>query len=172
MNINDFKSNFNGGARPTLFKVVQIFPNAINGLAGRKMEFLCKGAALPGSDVGSVQIPYMGFNLKYAGDRTYEDMTLTIINDTDFALRTAYELWMNIIRKPDGSGGAVNARDYWSDMFITQLGRDGSMLRTYRLVSGFPVNISTIDLSYESTDQIEEFTITYSYQYWQNEAVF
>lgn len=172
LNINNFKSNFLGGARPTLYSVQQSFPISISsGSASRKLEYLCKGAVLPGDEIGTIEVPYMGRKIKVAGDKNFNNITLTIINDIDFEIRTAYERWMTLYNTHEGNIGAVNANDYWSDMIITQLGRDGSSLKTYRLVSAFPVNIGEITLGYDSVDTIEEFTLEIAYQYWQNESV-
>jgi len=171
MNINDFKANFQGGARPSLFRVTQMFPGAVGGDAGRKMEYLCKGAQLPSDVVNPIDVYYMGRQIKVAGDRTFEDITLTIINDIDFSIRNAYERWMSLLNTHEGNLGVVNPNNYWADLYITQLGRDGSALKTYKLVGAFPTNISPIDLSFDSTDQVEEFTVTLAYQYWQTDEV-
>lgn len=171
MNINDFKSNFQGGARPSLFRVTQIFPEGVGGDAGRKMEYLCKGAQLPSDNVNPIDVYYMGRQVKVAGDRTFEDLTLTVINDIDFSIRSAYERWMALLNTHEGNLGVVNPNNYWGDLFVSQLSRDGSVLKTYKFVSAFPTSISSIDLAFDATDQVEEFTITMAYQYWQNEQI-
>ena len=66
ININDFKSNFQGGARPSLFRVTHMFPGAVGGDAGRKMEYLCKGAQLPADVVNPIDVYYMGRQIKVA----------------------------------------------------------------------------------------------------------
>jgi T4-like virus tail tube protein gp19 len=171
MNINDFKSNFQGGARPSLFRVDQNFPAGIGGEAQRAMSYLCKGAQLPGDTVGNIDVYYMGRQIKVAGDRTFEDMTLTIINDIDFTVRNAFEQWMTLLNTHEGNLGVVNPNGYWADLTITQLGRDGSDLKTYKLISAYPNSISPIDVAFDSTDQVEEFSVTMSYQYWQTDTI-
>lgn len=171
MNINSFKSNFQGGARPSLFRVTQTFPIGVGGNAGRKMEYLCKGAALPSDVVNAIDVYYMGRQVKVAGDRTFEELTLTVINDVDFAIRNAFEKWMALLNSHEPNIGIVNPNQYWADLEVTQLGRDGAALQKYKFISAFPTNISQIDLSFDATDQVEEFTVTMAYQYWQTAQV-
>ena len=165
--INDFTAQFAGGARPSLFRVTQFFPSLVGAAtAGRKFQYQCKGAQLPGSTVNAVDVMYMGRQVKVAGDRVFEDITLTILNDTDFEIRTAFENWMRLMNDHQSNLGVTNPNSYYADVMIEQLDRDERVLRTYKLVSAFPTAISPIDLEWSSTDQVEEYTVTLSYQYW------
>jgi hypothetical protein len=195
--ITDFKSKLaGGGARPNLFEVnIPAFPVAAtnsgatwgtgsNGEA-EAFNFLCKAAALPASNIAPIDVPFRGRILKVAGDRTFDTWTVTIINDEDFKLRSAFELWMNSISKLDNNTGATNPTSYMTNAVVHQLGRGGSnrmdsstenssaaggssitALRTYLFYDVFPTNVSQIDLSYDSSDTIEEYTVEFQVQYW------
>ena len=184
--LSQFKNKLaGGGARPNLFEVsLPSFPSAVEGAwrtgSGREssqFSFLCKAAQLPASTVAEVPVPFRGRTLKVAGDRTFEPWTVTIINDEDFQLRTAFEQWMNAISKLNDATGVTNPASYMTDAYVTQLGRGrqanatrntggtSSELRTYKFYDIFPTEISAIDLSYDSTDTIEEFTVTFQVQY-------
>lgn len=170
--ITDFKSKLTGGgARPNLFEVVLAFPTLVSPVNEnevlQKSRFLVKAAALPASTIAPVEIPFRGRILKVAGDRTFETWTITVINDTDFMIRSAMEKWMNTINKLEDASGITNPVDYQSDAVVHQLDRDGSTLRSYKFKSIFPTNISTIDLSYETTDTVEEFTVEMQVLYWE-----
>ena len=170
--ISDFKSKLTGGgARPNLFEVVLAFPSTVAPVNEnevlQKSRFLVKAAALPASTIAPVEIPFRGRILKVAGDRTFETWTITVINDTDFMIRSAMEKWMNTINKLEDASGITNPVDYQSDALVHQLDRDGSTLRSYKFKSIFPTNISTIDLNYETTDTIEEFTVEMQVHYWE-----
>jgi len=169
MSIDAFKANFQGGARPSLFKVEQSFPTGVGGGAARQMQYFCKGAQLPGSTIAPLDVFYMGREIKVGGDRTFEEMTLTIINDVDFAIRNEYERWMGLINTHESNLGSVSPTSYWADVTITQLGRDGGELKKYKLVSAFPTMIAPIDLDFSSTNVVEEYTVALSYQYWQDD---
>ena len=168
--ISDFKSKLTGGgARPTLFEVELAFPDAvaIDNDVLQKSRFLVKTAALPASTITPVDIPFRGRILKVAGDRTFETWTITIINDIDFAIRSAMEKWMNTINKLEDATGITNPSDYQKDAIVHQLDRDGSLLRSYKFWDIFPTSISTIDVSYDTTDTIEEFTVEMQVHYWE-----
>ncbi len=184
--ITDFKSKLaGGGARPNLFEVDVTFPQDLNVQWTSEMQdtfqFLCKAASLPASIVAPIDIPFRGRILKVAGDRTFDTWTTTIINDEDFQLRTAFEEWMNGISKLDNNTGATRPLSYMGNAVVNQLGRGGeegrvstiqstgttvTPLRTYYFDGIFPTNVSPIDLSYDSSDAIEEFTVEFQVQYW------
>ena len=168
--ISDFKSKLTGGgARPNLFEVELAFPNAvaIENDVLQKARFLVKAAALPSSTINPIEIPFRGRILKIAGDRTFETWTITVINDVDFVIRSAFEKWMNVINKLDDGTGLTNPDEYQKDAMVHQLDRDGGILRSYKFWDIFPTNISTIDLSYETTDQLEEFTVEMQVHWWE-----
>ncbi len=168
--ISDFKSKLTGGgARPNLFEVSLAFPGiapADNNVLD-KARFLVKAAALPASNVAPIDVPFRGRILKIAGDRTFDTWTVTVINDTDFAIRGAFEKWMNAINNVADATGESNPSNYKSDAYVFQLNREGETLRTYRFYDVFPTNVSQIELSYDSSDTIEEFTVELQVQYWE-----
>ena len=168
--ISDFKSRLSGGgARPNLFEVELAFPDAvaIDNDVLQKARFLVKAAALPASNIAPIEIPFRGRILKIAGDITFETWTITVINDTDFSIRSAFEKWMNVINKMSDATGQVDPEEYQKDAVVKQLDRDGSVLRSYKFWDIFPTSISTIDLSYEPTDTIQEFTVELQVQWWE-----
>ena len=169
--ITDFKSKLTGGgARPNLFEVELAFPEeiAVDNDVKDKSRFLVKAAALPASNITPIDVNFRGRILKIAGDRTFDTWTITVINDTDFAIRSAFEKWMNQINKLSDATGAQNPADYQEDAFVHQLDRDGSTLRTYKFYDLFPTNISQVDLNYETIDTLEEFTVEMQVLYWES----
>ena len=182
--IDKFKSRLTGGiARPNLFEVVLAFPDGTVDAAvsdiDPKTRFLVKAAALPASNIAPISVPFRGRQLKIAGDRTFDEWTITVINDTDFAIRGSFERWMNSMSKVSDNAGNINPEDYTRDAFVYQLGRSAvdsasqssdqnmPVLRTYKFYSIFPTNVSQIDLSYDSSDSVEEFTVTLQVQWWE-----
>ena len=168
--ITDFKSKMaGGGARPNLFEVELVFPDpiAIENDVKDKSRFLVKAAQLPASNITPIEVNFRGRILKIAGDRTFDTWTVTIINDVDFAIRSAMEKWMNFINKMEDATGAQDPAAYQPDAYVHQLDRDGSTLRTYKFHDVFPTNISAVDLSYETVDTVEEFTVEFQVQWWE-----
>ena len=169
LGVDDFKAKLKGGgARPNLFKATLNFP----AYAGGDVEltsFMCKGAQLPASVIEPLPIPFRGRALQVAGDRpAFEPWTVTNINDTDFAVRNSMERWMNGINGHTANTGLTNPADYQADMLVEQLDRDESILKRYNFRGTFPTAVSAIDLSYETTGQIEEFTVEFQVQYWES----
>ena len=145
--------------------------------SNQEFKFLCKAAQLPASTIAEIPVPFRGRVLKVAGDRTFEPWTVTIINDENFYLRSRFEYWMNQMVDLTHGTGITNPNQYMCDAYVTQLGRgttvnaqkhtdDGTQtrLRGYKFKSIFPTEVSAIDLSYDSTDTIEEFTVTFQVQ--------
>lgn len=168
LGVDDFKSKLRGGgARPNLFKATLNFP----AYAGGDVEltsFLCKAAQLPQSTTSSFPVPFRGRELKVAGDRTFEDWTVTIINDTDFIIRDSFERWMNGINAHSANTGLTNPVDYQADLLVDQLDRDESVIKRYTFRGAFPTTVGPITLDYDQRDQIETFDVTFSYQYWES----
>ena len=172
-NVAEFRANMIGdGARPNLFQVSLNFPAvAQNGvLSGQKATFMAKTAQLPGSTVGTVPVYYFGRELKFAGNRSFTDWTLQIINDEDFTIRNSIESWMNAINSHSSNvrnQAAKNPTGYSVDAEVTQYGKTGDVLKTYKFVGMFPLDVSPIDLDWGSNDTIEEYSVTFAYQWWE-----
>ena len=168
--ITGFKSKLaGGGTRPNLFEVEIAFPNetAIDNDTKEKSRFLIKAAALPASNITPIDVNFRGRILKIAGDRTFDTWTVTVLNDVDFSIRAAFEKWMNLINKMEDNTGEQDPAVYQPDAYVHQLDRDGSTLRTYKFHDVFPTQVSQIDLSYDTTDAIEEFTVEFQVQWWE-----
>lgn len=190
--ISDFKSQLKGGgARPNLFEVViSDLPTAVkSNLQGVNefnttfdtsgFSFLCKSAALPASNIAPIDVPFRGRILKVAGDRTFDTWTVTVINDEDMRHRKSFEAWMQHIAQYSDHSGLTKPADYMHTAKVFQLGR-GTVAKESGTGSGgntsvkgqyvfegiFPTNISQIDLSYDSSDTIEEYTVEFQVQFW------
>ena len=177
-NISDFKSKLiGGGARPNLFEVeLTTLPDGVQGWNADSFQFLCKAAALPAQTIASIDVPFRGRIFKVAGDRTIDTWTVTVINDEDFVLRNAFENWTQHIADLDTNIGTTQPSSYMKNATVYQLGRgsvinsvnaDGNsnvVLKQYEFQSIFPVNVSSIDLSYDTGDTIEEFTVEFAVQ--------
>ena len=167
--ISNFKSKLTGGgARANLFEVVLTFPDTAqpDSEVLEKARFLVKSANLPASNVSPIEVPFRGRTLKIAGDRSFESWTVTVMNDTDFAIRSAFERWMNTINRLSDNTGLTNPADYQADAYVYQLDRDGSTLRSYRFFDTFPTQVGPIELSYDAQG-IQEFTVELQVQYWE-----
>ena len=175
--ISNFKSQLKGGgARPNLFEVDVTCATGWVDDAEREFKFLCKATSMPTQTIGSVDVPFRGRILKVAGDRTFEPWSVTVINDESFDIRQSFEQWQELINGITSGSGSVAPAAYMSQGTIRQLGRtdigtrevnakDTGVLYTYTVRDIWPSEIGSIDLSYESSDAIEEFTVTFQVNY-------
>lgn len=167
-NINDIRSQLTfGGARSAQFQV-QI-TNPVDGLADLKTPFMVKASQIPPSTLGVTEVSYMGRKIRQAGDRTFEEWAVTVINDEDFLIRNAMEKWSSAINSHEGNvrgtGGSSPAL-YKSQAQIMQFSKTGDIIRTYDFHGLWPSLISSIEVAWESENQIQEFTITFQYDWW------
>jgi hypothetical protein len=171
--VNEFRSQMVGdGARPNLFEVSMPFPAfSAPENAQTKLTFMCKSAQLPGSTLGVVPVQYFGRELKFVGNRTFTDWTISVINDEDFIVRNAFERWMNGINSHNlnvRNPAALAPGGYTVDGDVRQFGKKGDVLKRYKFVGLFPTDITPIDVDWGSNDTIEEFSVTMSYQWWES----
>ena len=168
-NINEIKAQLTlGGARPSLFQVT--LTNPVNSSADFKLPFMCQAAQMPASTLGTIEVPYFGRKIKIAGDRTFAEWTVTIIQDEDFAIRNAMEEWSGSINSLLGnlrSFGSASPSLYKANANVTHFGKTGLPLRTYTFNGLFPTEISPIDLDWNTTDTLELFTVTFQYDHWE-----
>ena len=177
--IVDFKQKLTGGgARSNLFEVEIEYPIEIavdSSPNGPKEfgKFMIKSAEIPASNLGNIPVPFRGRVLPIAGDRTFDPWTVTIINDTNFRIREAMEVWSNSINDLQTSQGTINPAEYQTSAKVKQLSRKGGVdpgkidvLREYRFEGIYPNVVSSIPLDYGATDQIEEFQVTFNYLFY------
>ena len=178
-NISQFKSKLiGGGARPNLFEVelTTLPPNVVSDWDADIFQFMCKAAALPAQNIANIDIPFRGRIFKVAGDRTIDTWTITVINDEDFRFRNAFENWTQQIANLDDNMGTTDPSAYMVNAKVYQLGRgsekssqnnsgtENVVLKEYEFIDIFPTNVSAIDLSYDSSDTIEDFTVEFQVQ--------
>lgn len=180
-NVQNFRASMVAdGARASLFDVQLTFPLAVGtggsapgtfGTAQQQVTFRAKATSLPGDSITSIGVNYFGREIKLAGNRSFTDWSITVIQDEDFDLRNSFERWMSGInshvanlRLPvmlSGDGG------YQQDALVTQYGKTGDVIKQYKLVGCFPTDVSAIDLDW-GADNIEEFQVTFAYQWWES----
>lgn len=178
-NPTEFRAALVGdGARQNLFKINMNFPSftnqgtatqGVSTQAAAKITLMCNAAQLPGVTVGVIPMQYFGREVKVAGNKTFQDWTITIINDEDFLIRNSFERWLQGINSHNANLRSPNARttfDYAVDASVDQYGKEGDIIKTYNFVGMFPMDISPIDVAWGSNDAIEEFSVTLAYQYW------
>lgn len=185
--ITGFKSKLaGGGARSNLFEVsIPAFPSIVPGWDNETFTYMCKGAAIPAANLGQAGVAFRGRILKVAGDRTYDPWTISVINDENFKIRTAFERWSNVINRLDTGTGVTDPNSYMAAVaYVHQLGRGADTgiesrtvsnavtnstvnpIRTYVVHNFWPTTVGPIDVNWDSTDQIQTFDVTFEMTHW------
>lgn len=168
--IQEFKANLlGGGARANQFKVELNFPAIVPGVgdAARKAQFLCTAASLPGSHLDVAPVSYRGRVVPLPGERTFRPWTISIINDTDFDIRDAFERWSNAVNNVRDNTGVTNPMLTTAQMSVHQLDRNNNVVKSYTFVDAWPNDVGEIQLDYSNNNTIEIFTVELQYLYWE-----
>ena len=152
--VNDFNNQYTGDyARPNLFEV---------NIAGIDSKMFVKAASLPATTVGLVEVPYQNRKLKVPGDRTFADWTATVIQDEEYKMRNQLLEWQKQILGFSEFKTTIGPGDAHSQITIQPYDRDGEKAGHVANVYGWPSEIGSVDLSWESADAIQEYTVTFS----------
>ena len=167
-----------GGARANLFEVVisDIDANLMSAAGVKEFTFACKAAAIPPMAVGVVEVPYFGRVVKVPGNKTFDNWSVTIINDEGFAIRSGFEKWVASMGTHIGNVQSAASSALTSALFgqaevrhYAKSGPSGDSpvsIATYKFQNIFPVTMSEITLGWDANDAIEEFTVEFAYDYW------
>jgi hypothetical protein len=176
-NINDIRSQLTGGgARSNLFQVELPLP-AIAGpdaaAASQKLTFTCRATQMPGATISQVPVSYFGREIKLAGNRTFEDWTVTVFNDEDFLVFDAINGWMNSINTHEGNLRVAGPSpiSYQATADVVHFGKQGDEIKRIKMVNLWPINVAPLDLAWDAADQIEEFTVTWAFDYWTSDGI-
>ena len=153
------------GARANLFDVLMTLPT-IAGLSTNDMTFTVKAAQLPGSTVGVIEVPYFGRVVKVPGNKTFENWTVTVLNDESFSVRNAMEKWMASMGGHLSNTVVAGGLQYGTAQVMQYSKQGGAAIHTYKFEKIFPVNVAAVELGWDSNDAIEEFTVEFAYDYW------
>lgn len=174
--LKNFMAIVKDGARPNQFYVDLSLPSALIGaipnasLAENRMKFYIKATSIPTMTTGRATLNFRGGEYKIAGDKNFADWTFTVINDTDFLIRDAFERWNDLIVGNVDRDSAVedDPMSYMSNGTVAQLSRNGNTLKTYLMTGVWPSEIGAIQLDMGSNDTVEEFDVTMAIQWWES----
>ena len=163
-----------GGARANLFDVtiagVAATTHLATGIA--EFKFACKAANIPAMAVGVVEVPYFGRVVKVPGNKTFDNWSVTVINDEGFIVRNGFEKWVASMGTHIGNVQSAASSALTSALYgtatVQHYGKQGSTskIAEYKFVNIFPVSVSEIALGWDANDAIEEYTVEFAYDYW------
>jgi hypothetical protein len=161
--ITDFKSRISDVARPNRFFMSVVGNGLPAGNWQDDMSYMCKSVSLPSRTIGNIELNWQGMKAKIAGDPTFEDITLTFINEYSWRAKNFFETWIETISNMASNNRTAHG-NYKCQIQLEQLGRsDADILAVYVLDGAFPVSMDAIELSQESNDTAMEFSVTLAY---------
>jgi hypothetical protein len=175
-NISEFKEKLlDGGARHSLFRMELTWPQTVaSGAAFGSpwMPFHCRISEIPGVSFNPITLKYAGREIKYAGSRVYQNLTLTVINDEGFTVRKAIENWMELIQSRETNVSVLTAplshgaTGYAGTGRVIQYKKTGEHAKSYIFTDIYPVTLGNISLDWSNDSSIEDYTVEFAYQHW------
>ena len=172
-NVSKFKGALTGGgARPSLFDfTITGAPTSITHLGN--LKYFCQVSALPPLTVTPIEKTYFGRTVKIPGDIVYGDLSTTIYQTEDGDERFGIEKWMDKINGHVSNKSSLETSTlnfmgkYSATGTLTQYAKDGTTkLSTVDFIDMWPQTVSEIALSYDTASDIEQFDVTWSYNYY------
>ena len=182
-NVNSFKTKLTGGgARPSLFEVSWTDDDVEFPLSTSD-NLLVKAASLPTSNIAPLVQNYGGRAYKLQGFRTFDVWTVTVINEEAFTIRAHIKQWMEkLAGKMDGTRSTtviegvpqlgiedktIEVAKPYADgtATVTQINQHGDPTKSYKFHNLWPTELAGIPVDW-SSDMVEEFTVSFAYDYW------
>ena len=159
ISVDIFKQQVGNGdyARPNLFEV--LMPIADNA------RFYCKTASLPAATVNLVEVPYQNRKWKIPGDRIFADWTVTFLNDANYVLRNGLLVWQEVIQGHTTFSGDTQVAGAGVHKLLEIHPFDRGIQEQAGAAwtfSCWPTEIGSIELSWDTADQIQEYTVTFA----------
>lgn len=167
--LNDFITATAGGlARPSKFNITLTVTSAMGSVnigSSTNVTFLAKASSIPAFTLGEVPVGYFGRKIKLAGDRTWEDWHLTVMLDEAYTTRALFETWSNGINRIESNVMDSNFDNsgYKTTWLIDHYGMDGSIIREYQIIGGWPRTVGPVTMDWDGTDRISQFDVTVAF---------
>lgn len=156
MNVENFKGAIRDLARPNRFEVIL---SRVGNL-----QFYAKGTDVPSQSIDAMDVAYQGRIIKMPGDRPNPDWTITVYGQESYAIYTQFERWLAEMNGPETNIGAPAAQ-VKAEGYIHQLGRQNQVLKRWKMVGCFPIDLGTISMDWSNNSTPLEFTVTLATDY-------
>ena len=169
-NLSTFQSALNyGGARPSLFEFF-ITGAPIDDMTKANIHLYCNVSEIPPLTLTPIERQYFGRTVKIPGDLVFADLTTTIINTEDYTVRNEIEKWMDVINGTSDNKNTVSGLGFGDfgqgTGELIHYQQNGNKTMTYEFIDIWPTTISEIALSYDTASDIEQFDVTWAYNYY------
>ncbi len=157
--INDFVSTFkNGFLHSNLFNVTFTENKIVQD--NNILSYACKSAQIPGITFNEGKYFVNGYYRKFVSGADYDPITFVFLVDGKSEIIKILDKWGSAIYK-DGKYGFKD--DYKCGINIELLNRDGTVSYTSKIIDAYPTNLASFDLSWDNTDQLLDYAVTFNY---------
>lgn len=167
-NIEEFHSTFRA-SRSNRYKITGNTPT-LAGNGSIDFDLYAKAVSFPGTQIGMIPVSYQGRIIKFSGERQFGEWSIQVYDSSVNHIRQLFETWMQTMdsAKEHVINYNVPANEWsvsYDDTTSTATAAGSQWRKKMTLKNVWPVDISPIDLSYESADSFSEFTLTLTYDY-------
>ena len=163
-----------GGARPSLFQFEVTGAPLTSPSDLTNIKYYCQVSALPPLTVTPIEKMYFGRTVKIPGDIVFGDLTTTIYQTEKGDERFNIESWMDKINSHVYNKSSLESATgnfmgkYSSTGTLKQYNKAGDTapLSTVDFVDMWPQTVAEIALSYDTASDLEQFDVTWAYNYY------
>lgn len=149
-----------------MFSIQMLPPRAMATPPDFTMEAALKTATFPSVQVGDLGIARMGLKFPVPGDLTMGEVSVGFYNDVEFLVRDFFTKWIKLYANDFGNGYLAVPADAMSGrVVLNQHAGSGEIIKSCVLFHAWPSNVGEIQLSHDSENGSEEFTVTFAYSY-------
>ena len=162
MDLTDITQGFANGdfARPNLFEVEIPY-------LGQTFSLKCKAAPLPPANVDKIPVSYQNRKYNVAGDRTYDDWTVTIYGDDKHETRQKILDWQALAHGQGNEITGSTPAQYKKIAVVRQFGRDGKTITKEHTIHGlWPTVVGEVSLDWDTNNEVQTFETTFCYDWW------
>ena len=152
------------------FDVESIISSAISGNFNSKnlindprdIALLCDSVSIPGKQISTFEHQTVRQSKKIPYGTIHDDVSLGFLLTNDYYMKTLFDKWINSIVDTDKYCIAYK-EDIVTDVIIQQLDEQDIPIYGIKLEGAFPVSMSEIAFSNESTSQIQKLNVSFAY---------
>lgn len=169
-------------ARSSKFEVFIRLTDLESDIAESDIMYAAKATSFPGKSHTPIDLKFKGRSIPVKGQTKYtQTWECTFYLSEDHSLKNAFELWIEALDQHNNYVDNLNGlkelqtkhkNGYVSSFDIYQENFDNDYKTAkYTLFNVYPIEVSPIQMAYESVATVQEFTVTFSYSHFKMDVI-
>lgn len=165
--ISNLRKTLVDGLRTTKYEI-QIANEAAGDISGATL--MAKATSFPAKSIGQVEVWSQGRKVMLQGDTEFEHTwDVTFYEDEAHTLRSGFLAWQ---KKIDDANENTHENFIDGVSHVIQLSsNENSTTKSYSFINVWPQSVGSIEMSDESVNTLGEFTVTFSFDSWDESEV-